>query len=168
MGLHPIQVCADSRKHPIGPLANFKASNSTDMAKQTILVVDDEPDILELVQYNLEKEGYVVHTANHGREAIQIARSVTPHLILLDVMMPEMDGMETCIEIRKQPELDESVVAFLTARGEDYSQIAGFEAGADDCTHVSGRRGDHTIAVGVQFNRPSRDARNREIGRAHV
>ena len=132
MGLHPIQVCADSRKHPIGPLANFKASNSTDMAKQTILVVDDEPDILELVQYNLEKEGYVVHTANHGREAIQIARSVTPHLILLDVMMPEMDGMETCIEIRKQPELDESVVASLTARGEDYSQIAGFEAGADD------------------------------------
>lgn len=102
------------------------------MGTQTILVVDDEPDILELVQYNLEKEGYNVYTASHGREAIQVALKTAPDLILLDVMMPEMDGMETCSEIRSRNELDNSVVAFLTARGEDYSQIAGFDAGADD------------------------------------
>ena len=102
------------------------------MPAQKILVVDDEPDILELVQYNLEKEGFSVYTANDGKEAIEIAESVVPDLILLDVMMPEMDGMETCVQLRENPKLDKSVVAFLTARGEDYSQIAGFEAGADD------------------------------------
>lgn len=102
------------------------------MATQKILVVDDEPDILELVQYNLEKEGFSVYTANDGKEAIEIAERVVPDLILLDVMMPEMDGMETCVQLRENPKLDKSVVAFLTARGEDYSQIAGFEAGADD------------------------------------
>lgn len=102
------------------------------MLPQKILVVDDEPDILELVQYNLEKEGFSVYTANDGKEAIEIAESVVPDLILLDVMMPEMDGMETCVQLRENAKLDKSVVAFLTARGEDYSQIAGFEAGADD------------------------------------
>ena len=102
------------------------------MLPQKILVVDDEPDILELVQYNLEKEGFSVYTANDGKEAIEIAESVVPDLILLDVMMPEMDGMETCVHLRENAKLDKSVVAFLTARGEDYSQIAGFEAGADD------------------------------------
>ncbi|MBL6618929.1 MAG: response regulator transcription factor [Flavobacteriales bacterium] len=102
------------------------------MENQKILVVDDEPDILELVQYNLEKEGYYVYTANDGREALEIAEKVVPDLILLDVMMPEMDGMETCVQLRGNPKLDKCVVAFLTARGEDYSQIAGFEAGADD------------------------------------
>jgi len=102
------------------------------MDQQKILVVDDEPDILELVQYNLEKEGFSVYTAGNGREAIEIAREVTPDLILLDVMMPEMDGMETCIEMRENSSLDRTIIAFLTARGEDYSQIAGFDAGADD------------------------------------
>ncbi len=102
------------------------------MDRQKILVVDDEPDILELVQYNLEKEGFSVYTAANGREAIEIAEQVTPDLILLDVMMPEMDGMETCIEMRENHKLDTSIIAFLTARGEDYSQIAGFDAGADD------------------------------------
>lgn len=102
------------------------------MDNHRILVVDDEPDILELVQYNLEKEGFSVFTANNGKEAIEIAEQVTPDLILLDVMMPEMDGMETCIEMRKNPALEGTLIAFLTARGEDYSQIAGFEAGADD------------------------------------
>lgn len=102
------------------------------MDSQTILVVDDEPDILELVQYNLEKEGFAVYTAGNGREAIEIAEKVAPDLILLDVMMPEMDGMETCIEMRGNSKLDGAVIAFLTARGEDYSQIAGFDAGADD------------------------------------
>ena len=102
------------------------------MKQQKILVVDDEPDILELVQYNLEKEGFAVRTASNGVEAIDLASQWSPHLILLDVMMPEMDGMETCIKIRENAKLDDAVIAFLTARSEDYSQIAGFDAGADD------------------------------------
>ena len=102
------------------------------MSKYKILLVDDEQDILDLIGYNLEKEGFEVHMANNGREAIDIALRVIPDLILLDVMMPEMDGMETCMEMRERSQLDHSMIAFLTARGEDYSQIAGFDAGADD------------------------------------
>ena len=97
-----------------------------------ILLVDDEKDILEFLSYNLRQEGYDVYTVDNGREAITAAEKVKPHLILLDVMMPEMDGIETCREIRKLPGMDQTVIAFLTARGEDYSQIAGFEAGGDD------------------------------------
>jgi two-component system alkaline phosphatase synthesis response regulator PhoP len=97
-----------------------------------ILLVDDEVDILEFISYNLEKEGYTVYTAQNGVEAIKVAEKTTPHLIILDVMMPEMDGIAACEEIRKIPLLKDTVIAFLTARGEDYSQIAGFEAGADD------------------------------------
>ena len=97
-----------------------------------ILLVDDEPDILEFISYNLNKEGYTVYTASNGREAVQKALEVIPHVILLDVMMPEMDGIETCQEIRTHPELAATMIAFLTARSEDYSQIAGFDAGADD------------------------------------
>ncbi len=97
-----------------------------------ILLVDDEADILEFIRYNLEKEGYEVFTASNGREAIETALRVVPHLILLDVMMPEMDGIETCREIRSHDSLRRTLIAFLTARGEDYSQIAGFDAGADD------------------------------------
>lgn len=97
-----------------------------------ILLVDDEPDILEFVGYNLTKEGYQVQTATNGRDAIKAALETNPHLILLDVMMPEMDGIETCQEIRTHESLKNTVIAFLTARSEDYSQIAGFEAGADD------------------------------------
>ncbi|MCG6189651.1 response regulator transcription factor [Maribellus maritimus] len=97
-----------------------------------ILLVDDEVDILEFISYNLEKEGYKVYTAKNGVEAIKVAEKTTPHLIILDVMMPEMDGIAACEEIRKIPALKNTVIAFLTARGEDYSQIAGFEAGADD------------------------------------
>lgn len=97
-----------------------------------VLVVDDEVDIVEFVSYNLQKEGYVVFTAMNGEEAIGVAKAELPDLILLDVMMPEKDGIETCQEMRTIPELNRTIVAFLTARGEDYSQIAGFEAGADD------------------------------------
>ncbi len=97
-----------------------------------ILLVDDEPDILEFVGYNLTKEGYQVETATNGRDAIKVALATHPHLILLDVMMPEMDGIETCQEIRTHADLKHTMIAFLTARSEDYSQIAGFEAGADD------------------------------------
>lgn len=98
----------------------------------TILLVDDEPDILEFLSYNLKKEGYDVFTAGNGAEGIQIALKEKPHLILLDVMMPEMDGMEVCKELRQRPELKHILIAFLTARNEDYSQITGFESGADD------------------------------------
>ncbi|MBS3806862.1 MAG: response regulator transcription factor [Bacteroidales bacterium] len=97
-----------------------------------ILLVDDEPDVLEFIGYNLKKSGYQVYTTQNGRDAIEKAKEVNPHLILLDVMMPEMDGIETCEEIRKNEQLHNTIIAFLTARGEDYSQIAGFEAGGDD------------------------------------
>lgn len=97
-----------------------------------ILLVDDEPDILEFLSYNLKKEGYNVFTANNGKEAIVVAKREHPNLIILDVMMPDMDGIETCREIRELPGLKDVMIAFLTARNEDYSQIAGFEVGADD------------------------------------
>ena len=97
-----------------------------------ILLVDDEPDILEFLGYNLKKEGYQVFSASNGKDAIQLARVEIPHLVLLDVMMPEMDGMETCRQMREIPALKNTIISFLTARNEDYSQIAGFEAGADD------------------------------------
>jgi len=97
-----------------------------------ILIVDDEDDILEFVSYNLRKEGYRVFIANNGRDAIKTAKEHLPHLIILDVMMPEMDGIETCREMRHFPSLNKSIITFFTARNEDYSQIAGFEAGADD------------------------------------
>ncbi len=98
----------------------------------TILLVDDEPDILEIVGYNLTAEGYTVITAENGVEAVKIAKKKKPQLIILDVMMPEMDGIEACEQIRKIPELSETMITFLTARGEDYSQMAGFDSGADD------------------------------------
>lgn len=97
-----------------------------------ILLVDDEPDILEIVGYNLKNEGYQVTTAENGQEAIKKADKVKPHLIILDVMMPEMDGIEACEQIRKNEDHKNTVITFLTARGEDYSQLAGYDAGADD------------------------------------
>lgn len=100
--------------------------------KHKILLVDDEPDVLEFLGYNLRKEGYQVHSCLNGEDAVKKAREILPHLIILDVMMPGIDGIETCTEIRKMEQLQNSIVIFLTARGEDYSQIAGFEAGADD------------------------------------
>ncbi len=97
-----------------------------------ILLVDDEPDILEIVGYNLAQEGYQIITAINGKEAIAKAKKELPDLIIMDVMMPEMDGMEACENIRKIPELNNVIITFLTARSEDYSQMAGFDAGADD------------------------------------
>lgn len=97
-----------------------------------ILLVDDEPDILEIVGYHLKKEGYQISTATKGTEAVAMAEKIKPHLILLDVMMPEMDGIEACEKIRGLEGLENVVIAFFTARGEDYSQVAGFDAGADD------------------------------------
>ena len=100
--------------------------------KFKILLVDDEPDILEIISYNLKSNGFEVFTAMNGVKALKKAKSILPDLIILDVMMPEMDGIETCEEIRKIPELNDTIITFLTARSEDYSQLAGFDAGADD------------------------------------
>jgi two-component system alkaline phosphatase synthesis response regulator PhoP len=99
---------------------------------QTILLVDDEKDILEFLQYNLEKEGYKVFTASDGIEGVEMTQKVAPDLILMDVMMPRMDGIEACQTIRQELQLNSPLIAFLTSRSEDYSQVAGFEAGADD------------------------------------
>ena len=97
-----------------------------------ILLVDDEPDILEIISYNLSKEGYKVLTAEGGEEAISIVKKTKPQLVILDLMMPGMDGIEVCEEMRKMPDLNDTIITFLTARGEDFSQLAGFDAGADD------------------------------------
>lgn len=97
-----------------------------------ILLVDDEADVLDFMKYNLEKEGFWVYTAKDGIEAIQIAKKVHPVIIILDLMMPKLDGIETCRELRSLPEFKNTLISFLTARDEDYSQIAGFEVGADD------------------------------------
>lgn len=104
------------------------------MKKQDIriLLVDDEPDILEILKYNLTSEGYQVSTAKNGLEGVEKAKKKKPHLIILDVMMPEMDGIEACEKIRNTVGLEDTIITFLTARGEDYSQVAGFDAGADD------------------------------------
>lgn len=97
-----------------------------------ILLVDDEEDILEFLSYNLRNEGYQVITADNGRDALRMAVENKPHLVFLDVMMPGMDGMETCTEMRKLSGMEDAIIVFLTARGEDYSQLAGFDAGGDD------------------------------------
>lgn len=98
----------------------------------SILLVDDEKDILEFLSYNLRNEGFEIYTASNGKDAVRISAETRPHLVLMDVMMPEMDGIEACEEIRANKDLEDTLIAFLTARGEDYSQIAGFEAGGDD------------------------------------
>ncbi|MCB0806559.1 MAG: response regulator transcription factor [Bacteroidales bacterium] len=103
-----------------------------DNSKFKILIVDDEKDIIEFLQYNFEKEGFNVYTALNGTDGKKIARKEHPDLIVLDIMMPGMDGVELCKELRELPEFDNTLIIFLTARGEDYSQIAGFEVGADD------------------------------------
>lgn len=117
-------------------MVNFTSQNQTApyMKKKDIkiLLVDDEADILEIVGYNLSQEGYQIFTAENGKKAIEKAKKHQPHLIIMDVMMPEMDGMEACEIIRKTPELSQTIITFLTARNEDYSLVAGFDAGADD------------------------------------
>lgn len=99
---------------------------------QTVLVVDDESDILEFLKYNLEKEGFIVATAENGKEAIDMAYKVKPQLIILDIMMPEMDGVEVCRQLRSDKVFDQTIISFLTARDEDYSQIAALDVGGDD------------------------------------
>jgi len=108
---------------------NNKTVNPEDIK---ILLVDDEPDILEIISYSLKNAGYNIYTAINGIEAVEQASKIEPHLIILDVMMPEMDGIEACEVIRKTEKIKNTLITFLSARGEDYSQIAGFNAGADD------------------------------------
>ena len=107
-------------------------NSKEEKSKPKILLVDDEYDIIELIKYNLEKEGYLVATASNGIECLSIAKEFIPDLILLDVMMPEMDGIETCVELRKNVLLKGVVIAFLSARSEDFTQVAGLDSGADD------------------------------------
>jgi len=102
------------------------------MATAKILIVDDEPDILEFLQYNLEKEGYEVFVAENGAKGLEEAKRLLPDLIILDIMMPEMDGVEVCRRLRADNQFDATIITFLTARQEDYSQIAGLEQGGDD------------------------------------
>ena len=97
-----------------------------------ILLVDDEPDILEIIRFNLEKVGYQIRTASNGLDAIKVSKKFLPHLIILDVMMPDLDGIETCERLRQDERFQETIIMFLTARGEDYSYVAAFDAGADD------------------------------------
>src|SRR6187402_754860 len=116
-----------SSHHPLSAI-------SLDMTdhKIKVLIVDDEPDILEFLDYNLSRNGFDTIQASNGKDAIKLADQDSPDLILLDIMMPEMDGVETCYELRKNPKLKDTIIAFLTARSEEYSEIAGLEAGADD------------------------------------
>ena len=107
-------------------------NNMRESAAKKILIVDDEPDIIEFLQYNLRKEGYDVVTANDGRQAIEVAEKTKPHLIILDIMMPELDGVETCRILRSRKEFAQTPVAFLTARDEDFSQITALDVGGDD------------------------------------
>lgn len=100
--------------------------------RNKILIADDERDIIEFLHYNLEKNGFDVVVARNGKEALELAYTEKPNLILLDIMMPEIDGVEVCRELREKPEFNDTIIAFLTARNEDYSQIAGYEVGADD------------------------------------
>ncbi|HPY82060.1 MAG: response regulator transcription factor [Bacteroidales bacterium] len=102
------------------------------MTRHKVLIVDDEEDIVEILQYNLQKAGYIVFVAKDGREALKKAVKHQPDLVLLDIMMPVMDGIQTCEKMRMIPELQKTIIVFLTARGEDLSEIAGFQAGGDD------------------------------------
>jgi len=101
-------------------------------SKIKILLVDDEPDILEILSFNLSNEGYQIYTAENGKEALKVADQYMPHLIILDVMMPVMDGIEACERLRMDKRFQNTIIMFLSARGEDYSQVAAFESGADD------------------------------------
>jgi two-component system alkaline phosphatase synthesis response regulator PhoP len=129
-----------------------------------ILLADDEPDILEFLSYNLKKEGFQVFTAKDGIEAVKEAKRILPHLIVLDVMMPNMDGIEACQELNKIKELDNSIKIFLTARSEDYSQIAGFEAGADDYVTKPIKPKVFISRVNALLRRLEKGGENGEIG----
>ncbi|MGI4021032.1 MAG: response regulator transcription factor [Janthinobacterium lividum] len=134
-------------------------------SKQKILIVDDEPDILELIEYNLNKEGYQVFTASNGQEAVAEAKKVLPDLIILDVMMPKMDGIEACRIMRTLPEFKTTFMVFLTARSEEYSEIAGFNVGADDyiAKPIKPRALISRINAILRRNQPSEDSSENKL-----
>lgn len=134
-------------------------------SKQKILIVDDEPDILELIEYNLNKEGYQVFTAGNGKEAVAEAKKVLPDLIILDVMMPKMDGIEACRIMRTMPEFKNTFMVFLTARSEEYSEIAGFNVGADDyiAKPIKPRALVSRINAILRRNQPSEDSPDNKL-----
>mgnify|MGYP003323011645 CR=1 FL=1 len=103
-----------------------------DKSQIKILCVDDEPDILEILKYNLSNEGYIVTTAKDGKKAVETAKDIVPNVIIMDIMMPNMDGIEACEELRKKSKFNNTIIMFLSARGEDFSYVAAFDAGADD------------------------------------
>lgn len=117
--------------HIFSDFCYLRAKSTQNMAHR-ILLVDDEPDILEFIGYNLSKEGYQIFTAADGVEALRVAAECRPHLILLDMMMPRMDGVQACRALRQLPEVSDARIVFLSALGEDENQLTGFEAGADD------------------------------------
>lgn len=133
--------------------------------KQKILIVDDEPDILELIEYNLNKEGYQVFVAHNGQEAVAEAKKVLPDLIILDVMMPKMDGIEACRIMRTLPEFKNTFMVFLTARSEEYSEIAGFNVGADDyiAKPIKPRALVSRINAILRRNQPSEDSSDNKL-----
>ncbi len=134
-------------------------------SKQKILIVDDEPDILELIEYNLNKEGYQVFVAHNGQEAVAEAKKVLPDLIILDVMMPKMDGIEACRIMRTMPEFKNTFMVFLTARSEEYSEIAGFNVGADDyiAKPIKPRALVSRVNAILRRNQPSEDSSDNKL-----
>ena len=138
------------------------------MENVKILVVDDEPDILEFLLYNLVKEGYEVFTASNGEEGLSIAEREKPHLIVLDIMMPKMDGVEVCRTLRNNRQFDQTLIAFLTAREEDYSQIAALDVGGDDYITKPIRPRVFTSRIKALLRRPSRTDQADEIDQAEV
>ncbi|MCB0737377.1 MAG: response regulator transcription factor [Bacteroidetes bacterium] len=128
-----------------------------------VLIVDDEEDILEILDYNLTKEGFKVFKARNGRSALEIAKKEVPEIVLLDVMMPEMDGIQACQEIRKIPKLSQAYVIFLTARIEEYSEIAGFSAGADDYITKPIKPGALISRINTVIKRKQRDTSEDEL-----
>ncbi len=134
-------------------------------AKHKILIVDDEPDILELIEYNLTKEGYQVSTARNGKEAVEMAQKNIPDLIILDIMMPVMDGIEACRILRGLPDFKNTFMVFLTARSEEYSEIAGFNVGADDyiAKPIKPRALASRINAILRRNVPAEDSRENRL-----
>jgi two-component system alkaline phosphatase synthesis response regulator PhoP len=134
-------------------------------SKQKILIVDDEPDILELIEYNLKKEGYQVFLAHNGQEAVTEAKRSLPDLIVLDIMMPKMDGIEACRIMRTMPEFKNTFMVFLTARSEEYSEIAGFNVGADDyiAKPIKPRALVSRINAILRRNAPSEDVTDNKL-----
>jgi two-component system alkaline phosphatase synthesis response regulator PhoP len=135
------------------------------MAKknQKILIVDDESDILELLKYNLSKEGYDVKTALDGIKGVEVAKTFTPDLIILDIMMPKQDGVETCRQIRELPDLSNAFIIFLTARSEEYSEVAAFDMGADDYITKPIKPRALVSRINALFRRESKKKNNKSI-----